>query len=222
MKNYSCPPELSTLLNDYHLQTIFPVESLPHLQLVTYRTGQVICQQGQIQTVLPYLIEGELTISHSLENGVDTILQTQREPGLIGEIELILNRVCISSVVATKPTTVVQLAVAPWRERLLSDPTFLLHTSQTLAEKLHYINHSTPTHLHYTVKERLATHLLQQETYSPIFPLSLTALSSRYGVSYRHLSRVVKELIDEGLIARDKRRYQILDPKGLSRYQIQN
>ena len=41
----------------------------------------------------------------------------------------------------------------------------------------------------------------------------MNQLALRFGISYRHLSRVIKQMIDEELIQREGRVYTILDRK---------
>ena len=56
--------------------------------------------------------------------------------------------------------------------------------------------------LAYSVKERLATHILNSEEEN-IFQLSPSILASRFGTSYRHVQRVIKQFIDQGIIEKE-------------------
>lgn len=158
MKKISPSTKLMKIITDYQLDQIFPGDCLSQLDLVLYQAGEYICRQGSDQDVIPYFLKGRLKIVHSLENGSDTILEIQEKPGLLGEIELLLDRVCITSVIADQDSLVVQLSARHFKDRLLLDPTFLRSTAKTLAEKLHQINYLAPANFHYSVKERLATH----------------------------------------------------------------
>ena len=73
---------------------------------------RVYLPPGSDQDVIPYFLKGRLKIVHSLENGSDTILEIQEKPGLLGEIELLLDRVCITSVITDQDSLVVQLCSA--------------------------------------------------------------------------------------------------------------
>ena len=100
MKKISPSTRLKEIVTDYQLDQIFPGDCLSQLDLVLYQAGEYICRQGSEQDVIPYFLKGRLKIVHSLENGSDTILEIQEKPGLLGEIELLLDRVCITSVIA--------------------------------------------------------------------------------------------------------------------------
>lgn len=193
---------------------------MDQLQLILYEEGDFICQQGQDLEQISYFLQGRLKVVHSLENGVDMILSLQEEAGLLGEIELMLGKTCVSSVIAVEESWVVQLPTPNYRQKLLTSPLFLRHMGQALAEKLHYSNRLTPTHIHYSLQERLATHILAQIRYDPVFRPKLTQLAESFGVSYRHLQRVLKQMVDDGWLRKDKKSYTVLQPQELTKRAI--
>ena len=117
MKKISPSTKLMEIITDYQLDQIFPGDCLSQLDLVLYQAGEYICRQGSDQDVIPYFLKGRLKIVHSLENGSDTILEIQEKPGLLGEIELLLDRVCITSVIADQDSLVVQLSARHFKDR---------------------------------------------------------------------------------------------------------
>lgn len=50
----------------------------------------------------------------------------------------------------------------------------------------------------------------------------MNQLALHFGISYRHLSRVIKQMIDEGLIQREGRIYTILDAKRMNDLSIKH
>ena len=192
MEKISPSTKLMEIITDYQLDQIFPGDCLSQLDLVLYQAGEYICRQGSDQDVIPYFLKGRLKIVHSLENGSDTILEIQEKPGLLGEIELLL------------------------------DPTFLRSTAKTLAEKLHQINYLAPANFHYSVKERLATHFMEHCDENGTLKPKMNQLALHFGISYRHLSRVIKQMIEEGLVQREGRVYTILDAKRMNDLSIKH
>ena len=177
------------------MEQIFPGDCLSQLDLVLYQAGEYICRQGSEQDVIPYFLKGRLKIIHSLENGSDTILEIQEKPGLLGEIELLLDRVCISSVIAdqdsaSRPAPSLHLKKLPpaWSNLLRS-------TAKTLAEKLHQINYlapanfiisqGTPRYTFWSIAMKWDPQA-QDESAGPAFWDQLP-----------HLSRVIKQMIEE-------------------------
>ena len=95
-------------------------------------------------------------------------------------------------------------------------------TAKTLAEKLHQINYLAPANFHYSVKERLATHFMEHCDENGTLKPKMNQLALRFGISYRHLSRVIKQMIDEELIKREGRVYTILDRKRMGDLSIKH
>ena len=91
---------------------------------------------------------------------------------------------------------------------------------QALAEKLHYNNRLAPTHIHYSLQERLATHILARSNAEGIFRPKLMQLAESFGVSYRHLQRVITQMVDDGWLIKDKRTYKIAQPDQLEKLAI--
>ena len=103
-----------------------------------------------------------------------------------------------SSVIALEEVQAVQLPLNN-KEELLKDPVFLYQIGRNLAMALHKQGITASTNASYSVKERLATHILNSEEEN-IFQFSPSIFASRFGTIYRHLQRVIKQYIDHGII----------------------
>ena len=108
MKKISPSTRLKEIITDYQLDQIFPGDCLSQLDLVLYQAGDYICRQGSEQDVIPYFSKAGLRLSTVSKMAATTILEIQEKPGLLGEIELLLDRVCITSVIADQDSLVVQ------------------------------------------------------------------------------------------------------------------
>ena len=193
-------------IQKYQLEKIFPAHYFDKLQMISFSAGQAICQQGEELQALSYFVKGKIKIVRRLFNGKEHILNIQEKPTIIGDIELLTNQGTVSSVVALE-------------KLLLKDPLFLLKLGQGLAYSLYQQNIKASTNLSYTVKERLASHILSIQK-DGIFQLELNTLADSFGVSYRHLLRVIQEFIALGVIGKQKPYYYINNLKQLKRWQI--
>ena len=189
MRNHTIHPQL---------EQVFSAPYLSQLQKVTFQKGNYICTQGQDITELTYILSGRVKIVRSLSNGKEHILEMPQQPQLLGDVELMTNQLAGSSVIALEEVQTVQLPLNN-KEALLKDPIFLYHIGRNLAMALHRQGITAPTNASYFVKERLATHILNIEE-QDIFQLSPSILSSSFGTSYRHVQRVIKQFIDQGII----------------------
>ena len=207
MRNHTIHPQL---------EQVFSAPYLSQLQKVTFQKGNYICIQGQDITELTYILSGRVKIVRSLSNGKEHILEMPQQPQLLGDVELMTNQLAGSSVIALEEVQTVQLPLNN-KEELLKDPVFLYQIGRNLAMALHKQGITASTNASYSVKERLATHILNSEEEN-IFQLSPSILASRFGTSYRHVQRVIKQFIDQGIIEKEAfKTYRILERQTLEK-----
>ena len=207
MRNHAIRPQLDQ---------VFPPPYLSQLQKVTFQKNDYICTQGQAITELTYILSGKVKIVRSLFNGKEHILETLNQPQILGDVELMTNQPAGSSVIALEEVQAVQLPLNN-KEELLKDPVFLYQIGRNLAMALHKQGITASTNASYSVKERLATHILNSEEEN-IFQLSPSILASRFGTSYRHVQRVIKQFIDQRIIDKEAfKTYRILERQTLEK-----
>jgi CRP/FNR family putative post-exponential-phase nitrogen-starvation transcriptional regulator len=207
MRNHTIHPQL---------EQVFSASYLSQLQKVTFQKNDYICTQGQAITELTYILSGKVKIVRSLFNGKEHILETLNQPQILGDVELMTNQPAGSSVIALEDVQAVQLPLNN-KEALLKDPVFLYQIGRNLAMALHKQGITASTNASYSVKERLATHILNSEEEN-IFQLSPSILASRFGTSYRHVQRVIKQFIDQGTIEKEAfKTYRILEKQTLEK-----
>ena len=207
MRNHTIHPQL---------EQVFSASYLSQLQKVTFQKNDYICTQGQAITELTYILSGKVKIVRSLFNGKEHILETLNQPQILGDVELMTNQPAGSSVIALEEVQAVQLPLNN-KEELLKDPVFLYQIGRNLAMALHKQGITASTNASYSVKERLATHILNSEEEN-IFQLSPSILASRFGTSYRHVQRVIKQFIDQGIIEKEAfKTYRILERQTLEK-----
>ncbi|GFG42198.1 cyclic nucleotide-binding domain-containing protein [Streptococcus canis] len=214
MKTISDANLLVHYLKKHHLEDFFPKSSHSQLQLVHYFKGEAICLQNQELKALYYLVQGNIKIVRRLFNGKEHILKTHNGPILIGDIELMTDQKAVTSVIVLDEAYVVQLPLVH-KKSLLSDASFLYHIGQGLAQNFYKQNITSTTNITYTVKERLASYIINNQSQQEVH-LNLTLLADRFGTSYRHLHRVLNQLILQGMIERTSfKTYRILNQGGL-------
>ena len=207
MRNHTIHPQL---------EQVFSAPYLSQLQKVTFQKNDYICTQGQAITELTYILSGKVKIVRSLFNGKEHILETLNQPQILGDVELMTNQPAGSSVIALEEVQAVQLPLNN-KEELLKDPVFLYQIGHNLAMALHKQGITASTNASYSVKERLATHMLSIEE-EGVFQLSPSILAASFGTSYRHVQRVIKQFIDQGIIEKEAfKTYRILEKKTLEK-----
>lgn len=200
------------------IRQVFPDHYQKQLRLVAYGAEEAICQQDDQLTALSLVVKGKVKIVRRLFNGKDYILDISSSPNLIGDIELLTGQAIVSSVIALDKVWVVQLPLSN-RQELLSDPTFLYMVGKGLATSLYQQNIQAASNIGYSVKERLATHILSIENQGH-FQLELHLLADSFGTSYRHLLRTIKDFLEKKIISKQGKNYQICDRKTLEKLRI--
>lgn len=213
--------DLDSCIKHHHIETIFPEHYFDSLVLCKIPSGQAICHQGQEINALSYIVKGKIKIVRRLFNGKEHILDIHKKQTLIGDVELLTNQPAVSSVIATEDTWIVQLPLLGIRDQVLADTTLLLKLGQGLAQALYDQNIRASTNITYTVKELLASHILDSEE-DGVFRLELASLADSFGVSYRHLLRVIHKFIDLGIISKRKPFYHINKRQALLNLQIKD
>ena len=198
------------------LEQVFSAPYLSQLQKVTFQKNDYICTQGKAITELTYILSGKVKIVRSLFNGKEHILEMLNQPQIFGDVELMTNQPAGSSVIALEEVQAVQLPLNNKKE-LLKDPVFLYQIGHNLAMALHKQGITASTNASYSVKERLATHMLSIEE-EGVFQLSPSILAASFGTSYRHVQRVIKQFINQGIIEKEAfKTYRILQRQTLEK-----
>lgn len=206
MRNHDIRPQLDQVFPPY----------LDQLQKVTFQKNDYICTQGKAITELTYILSGKVKIVRSLFNGKEHILEMLNQPQIFGDVELMTNQPAGSSVIALEEVQAVQLPLNN-KEELLKDSVFLYQIGHNLAMALHKQGITASTNASYSVKERLATHMLSIEE-EGVFQLSPSILAASFGTSYRHVQRVIKQFIDQGIIEKEAfKTYRILQRQTLEK-----
>lgn len=209
---------IQSFLTSSHTRQVFPESYRPKLRLVTYEAGEAICQQDEQLTSLSLVVKGKVKIVRKLFNGKEYILDISTHPNLIGNIELMTNQKIVSSVIPLEKVWVVQLPLYN-RQELLSDVSFLYKVGKGLATSLYQQNIQAASNIGYSVKERLATHILDIENQGH-FQLELHLLADSFGTSYRHLLRTIKFFLENKIILKQGKGYFICDRAVLEKLRI--
>lgn len=201
------------------IQELFPKQFQEQLQLVTYQSGESICHQGDQLEYLSVFLQGKIKVMRRLFNGREHIFGIYDRTNIIGDIELMTGERAVSSVVALEESWVLRLPLHD-SEELLSDTSFLYNIGKSLAHILYAQGIQSATNIGYSVKERLATHILSIEN-EGYFRLELGTLADSFGASYRHLIRVIQELLALGVLSKEKKIYHIEKRQQLEKWSIE-
>ncbi len=178
-------------------------------QLMSSRPGEQIIFQGVRSDYLYFLLSGRCKVSAVMENGRTVIVSSLAAPCLIGEIELI-NQDVPFSVEGLSETLLLALPVEVCRQRLLANPDFLLQLCCDLVGKERTNAIKLAHYVSFPLENRLARFLLDNSTDDGL-EIRKTVIAESLGVSYRHLEKVMSDLVTDGILSKRGRHYQIVD-----------
>ena len=198
-------------LAEYGLDWIDPAAAV----LLRYDRCEWMVRAEQTIEYLYILLSGKAKVLMSDESGRNLLLCYYISEGIMGDIELLMDRrEAISSVQAVSPVVCIGLPLAVYAPMLLSHLPFVLRAAKGLAIKLHNSVSSTTEIILRPFETRLCEYLLQTAQ-SGVFAERLIDVAEQLGVSYRHLLRSLKALCEEGLLGKRADGYHLLDETNL-------
>lgn len=204
-------PSHEDYLNEFASHFSFPVEAYTTIR--TYKPGEQILGLHQVPTTLIYLIEGKLKLTFYESNGKD-VIKLLRAPGFLGEMEFLGIRKDTTVAQAYERCVCAVIDLAECRHLLKTDAKFLLWLSSCVSREA-YNNMQAYVRLSsWPLHSRIAQFILEMEI-NGLYKEKHTEASAYLGVSYGHFMAVIKEMVGEGLITRQKGGYAITDREAL-------
>lgn len=197
---------------------IFDLEAKKLCRIFSYENGELICEKDNDLTYLLFLLQGEVKIFTMLENGKVYLLRMEKAVSVYGDLEVLYDRTYATNVEALGSCHCLGLPIAYIRRQCLDSPVFLKYIISSLSERLNRITNMSTSNLLKPLKDKLASYLLahmnRNETVIHI-RVTYVEVAEHLGTTYRHLSRVLSEMEDEGLIRKQGRAIELMDVKTL-------
>lgn len=215
MKTIQDQKLLLEYIDQHHIHRFFPEKYFKYLLLQEYTSGEYICRQGENLQNLYFFVTGKIKIYRTQNSGKNHVLNIREQSCILGEIEFMADQPIVSSVVALKNSQVIVLPVTRLRNQLIQDPVFLYNIGNWIARELYQADIDRLSNVLCSVKEQMALYLLSEPA-DETFSLEPGILAESFGVSYRHILRVLNQFITEGILERQNRRYRIINREKLT------
>lgn len=189
-------------------------------ELVTYEKDAVIFHQHDLPQKLMVLVEGAVVVGNDSSDGKRTIVATLDKPGeLFGEVFLFLNKGEYDHYAqAVAPTLLLQMPKEflyhSCGESCDHHQTLISNMLSILAQKAYYLNRRLQIVSCATLRQKIATVLLQNRGAGGRVNLSMNReeLADFLGSARPSLSRELMKMREEGLLLIDKRAIFVPDP----------
>ncbi|WP_025675610.1 MULTISPECIES: Crp/Fnr family transcriptional regulator [Paenibacillus] len=223
MREIQDQEQLKYFLHLHQLESILYEPLHPYLSLYRLEQGEKLCSQGDAIEHLYILVQGKVKIFTSSTEGKTLILCFKTPIEVIGDVEYIRNSHVINTVEAVSPIYVIGVH-HQWMNKYGRDYAPLLQFLLDIVTRKFCLDSDFSSfNLMYPVEVRLASYLLSvsfdesnSAFHEELRASSLVDVANLIGTSYRHLNRVIRKMIEEGLVERAKGYIVIKDRKGLS------
>ncbi|MGS5022078.1 Crp/Fnr family transcriptional regulator [Paenibacillus sp. JJ1683] len=223
MREIQDQEQLKYFLHLHQLESILYEPLHPYLSLHRLQQGEKLCSQGDAIEHLYILVQGKVKIFTSSTEGKTLILCFKTPIEVIGDVEYIRNSHVINTVEAVSPIYVIGVH-HQWMNKYGRDYAPLLQFLLDIVTRKFCLDSDFSNfNLMYPVEVRLASYLLSvsfdesnSAFHEKLRVSSLVDVANLIGTSYRHLNRVIRKMIEEGLVERAKGYIVIKDRKGLS------
>jgi CRP/FNR family transcriptional regulator, putaive post-exponential-phase nitrogen-starvation regulator len=209
-------PRIEAYVNRFQLNRYLSTDLLRTLRLRHVLAQQTLLNQAGELTHLYWLVEGRMQVNYAHADGKCAVWAALTPLAIIGDLELFHNLPLQANVLCLETATLLSVEKSVALRFGADDPRFLRLLIDQLTHKLLNISVIQAPQLQ-ALPHRLAHYLLQKDT--PIVPFdSKTHLAAWFGVTPRHLNRVLAQWQRDGLVQVQLRQIQIIDRIRLSTY----
>ncbi|MDE1997934.1 MAG: cyclic nucleotide-binding domain-containing protein [Burkholderiales bacterium] len=196
--------------------------------------GEMLFRVGDPCDELHAVITGQVKLFALAPNGQEKVIELISPGQTFAEALMFTQRPYIVNAQALAETSLLTVKRQAIMREIESDHRFALRMLAGISRKLHGLIHDVESYSLRSGMQRVIGYLLHGETpalpcqdyeasgrRTVTLPVSKATLASRLSLTPEYFSRVLHELIEEGLIEVEKRHIHINDMERLSQYQLQ-
>lgn len=214
MKKYKDISSLQKYIIKYNLEEVIDEKLIINHEFHQFNKGEFMCRLGNKIEKFYILLEGCVKVFTISADGKVLCLRIFDSITNLGDIELITETKYRCNVEVLVDSLCVAFPIDIVRDNSLNNNAFLRYLCSDLCNKFDVISSISSNNILYPLKNRLIGYILEymnESTQIAEFPFSYKELAEMLGVSYRHLSRSINELEEQGLIEKKGSRLKILN-----------
>lgn len=207
---------IQRFIEDYNLKDVLTDEIIPYLRLETYKKDELILSAHQPVKNIYFLVEGMVEISSMMLSGNKIFINNLSPLEIFGDLEYVNKQLPLFDVLAANDSLCIVLPFSVIKRHLDTSHHFWKLMALEGNTKLLMTNRATILKGSYSLKTVLSNYIVKNN-YEITFN-SMAELALQFNVSYRNLSRIIKELTEEGVIAKERKKITTLDRKRLEEH----
>ena len=220
MKDITNPKKVRDYFESTELKNIFSWDVAQSCRLFSYEDGEQLCREGEEVHYLLFLVEGMAKPYGMLANGRAYLFRIESPLSVYGDLEVLEESAYKDNVASVGGCICMAIPIGYIRKYCLDSPKFLKYIISTLSDRLAMISRNSMESLLLPLKCKVAIYLLD-ESQGGKRHLRISGtyleLAENLGTTYRHLSRVLREMVADGFIERQGKNITLLDMDGLNR-----
>jgi CRP-like cAMP-binding protein len=191
------------------------------IELHKYKRRDIIYYMKDDLKYLYFLVEGKIIVHLQTIDGKEMYLDFGKPLEILGDVEYISSSGIYSNVEAITDCYLLALPMEVVDKNAKENWKFYEIISKFLANKLTKTSKKYTEMILYPLKNRLATYLYEISTEEVLInPFRQEEVALSYGISDRHLRRILLELEEEGIIEKNRKSINVIDRKLLEKYII--
>ncbi|ATF25525.1 hypothetical protein BFR45_08230 [Brochothrix thermosphacta] len=192
-------------IQKYGLDQHINEELRSFMTIQTYQSGELICTQGEeIEHVL-FQVEGRMKIFTTSSEGKNLIVAIKEPFEILGDVECIQDVSCMNTIEAISTVKMLAISKKVIHQNGFQDARFLQLLLNVVSEKFWLKSEALSINLLYPVEVRFASYLTSivcDEQNCALNRSELKDTADLIGTSSRHLNRIIKAFIEDGMIER--------------------
>jgi CRP/FNR family transcriptional regulator, dissimilatory nitrate respiration regulator len=194
-----------------------------HSRIQYLRRGAALCRRGERLPGVIAMGYGIMKLALRRPGGDEKVVRFLNANETFGESAALLDRPCPVDVIALEDSMIAVMPAAPLLRLIELDPKFAHNIVRSLAAKFLGLLHELEASVNHSGLQRLARYLESlavpngaRDTWIVHLPASKTAVAARLGMTKETISRLLRELVNRGLISVSRRDIQIFDRAALT------
>lgn len=223
MKKYKDISSLKKYIEKYNLEEAIDEKLAESHEFHQFNKGELMCRLGNKIEKFYILLEGSVKVFTISADGRVLCLRIFDSITNLGDIELITGTRYRCNVEVTSDALCVAFPIDMVKKVGLNNNAFLRYLCSDLCNKFDTISSISSNNILYPLKNRLIGYILEhmnKSTKITEFPFSYKELAEMLGVSYRHLSRSISELEDQGFIEKKGIKIEVLNEGELRTFEF--
>lgn len=215
---------LQSQIHRNHLETCFSDIGLYRfgLKLISFPKNTYLYSRPEHKKYAYFLVEGKLSIYATAADGEQMLVRRCDGFIFLGDMELLGYQEPSNMTRTDTRCLFVALDLGLLQKRLMDDNQFLRFLSRSLAEKINYFARIQFHNKIITPRQKVISHVLEAGGEKGYFKENLRKTAEMLDISYRHLHRILSELVANGVLEHSSRGYEIRKVKRLEELYWEN